>query len=129
MLIQTGDFILNSGLKSDFKLVADDFIRDNLTGLVKLIRRLSGPFGSVYGVPRGGSLLEEALLTLIDRSLTSTVLIVDDVLTTGGSMKRAREKLAGSHTHILGAVVFSRGRCPLWIRPVFQMPGELWLKD
>ncbi len=127
-LIQLGEVDLNSGLRSDYKLVADDFIRDNLLGLVHLIRKLVGPFGSVYGVPRGGLALEEALLQHIDRSLVSTVLIVDDVLTTGGSLKRAREKLAGSHTFIVGAVVFARGPLPTWVKAVFPMPADFWPK-
>jgi orotate phosphoribosyltransferase len=127
-LIQLGEFQLNSGLTSDFKLVADQFIADNLAGLVALIRRIVGPFSGVYGVPRGGLALEEALLPHINRSLSSTVLVIDDVLTTGGSMKRAREKLAGSCQHIIGAVVFARGPCPPWVQAVFQLPPSLWIK-
>ena len=126
-LIQTGEFTLNSGLKSGFKIVADEFVRDNLAALTTLIRQMAGAYGSVYGVPRGGLALEESLLAHADPA-SSTVLIVDDVLTTGGSMRRAREKLAGTHRHVVGAVVFARGPCPHWVHPLFAMGQAFWLR-
>lgn len=127
-LIQLGDFQLNSGLKSTWKLDCDQFIEDNLDGLVQLIKQVIGPFSHVYGVPRGGSALETKLVAHVSKSLYGTCLVIDDVLTTGGSMRRAREKLAGTYTHILGCVVFARGPCPAWIVPLFQMSRELFIK-
>ena len=128
-LIHLGHFTLNSLLETDWKLICDQFIRDNIDGLVHLIRRLVGPFSAVYGVPRGGLVLEEALMPHVSRGLSSTVLLLDDVLTTSGSMQRAREKLAGSYQHIIGAVVFARGPLPSWIEAIFPMPSALWLKQ
>lgn len=128
-MIELGHVQLNSGLCSDYKLVADDFIKDNLDGLAHLIRKLAGPYSNVYGIPRGGSLLEEALLPHVARSLSTTVLVVDDVLTTGGSFKRAREKLAGTYQHIIGITVFARGPCPYWVRSIFQMPEPFWPRE
>lgn len=128
-LIQLGKFELNSGLESDFKLVCDRFIEENLDGVVALLKKIAGPFGGVYGVPRGGSRLEEALLPHLARSVSRTCLIVDDVLTTGGSMRRAREKIAGSWDIILGTVVFARGPCPTWVKPIFQLPPDLWIRS
>lgn len=124
-LFQKGTFELNGGRKSWLKLECDALCNDDIAALAKCIRRIVGPFSSVHGVPRGGLRLE-ALLLMVDRSLSSTLLIVDDVLTTGGSMKRMRERLAHAHTHIIGAVVFARGPCPSWIQPVFQEHMELW---
>jgi orotate phosphoribosyltransferase len=128
MLIELGKFVLNSGKESEFKLIADEFIRENLEGLVHLLRKAVGPFGAVHGIPRGGCLLAEALDKHSCVELPQTLLIVDDVLTTGGSMKRAREQKAGEREYIVGAVVFSRGPCPGWITPLFAMPGSLWLR-
>ena len=128
-LIQLGDVTLNSGLKSDFKLVCDDFIKDNLGGLVTLIKRVCGPFSHVKGIPRGGLLLEEALVPHVSHSLTSTLLIVDDVLTTGGSFRRFREKLSESYTYIIGVAVFARGECPVWVAPLFQLHWKTFLKE
>ena len=128
-LIEIGHFVLNSGKESEFKLIADEFIRDNLDGLVYLIRHAVGPYGAVYGVPRGGCLLANTLEQHSSRELLSTILVVDDVLTTGGSMKRAREYNAGRCEFIIGAVVFARGPCPAWITPLFQLPSSLFLKE
>ena len=56
------------------------------------------------------------------------VLIVDDVLTTGNSMNKLLHSLPYEHERgIVGAVVFARGPCPTWIKPLFQMPPELWI--
>ena len=47
-------------------------------------------------------------------------LIVEDVVTTGGSMERIRaDRLA------VGVCVFARGPCPWWVTPLFQMPASL----
>ena len=128
-LIQLGKFILNSGRESDYKLIADDFIADNLDSLAMLIRRVVGPFGAVQGIPRGGLLIAEALGKLASVELPNTLLIVDDVLTTGGSMRRSREYAASKYEYIVGAVVFARGPCPTWITPLFQLPDRLWLRN
>lgn len=128
-LVQIGEVQLNSGQWLDWKLIADDFIRENLEGLVHLIRSKAGPFSHVYGIPRGGSLLEEALFPHASRSLQSTCLVVDDVLTTGGSFKRAKEKLSGTYSHFIGWTVFSRGPCPGWVTSVFQMPEPFWPRN
>ena len=52
-------------------------------------------------------------------------LIVDDVLTTGGSMVDHRAALGGSRCK--GVVIFARGECPSWVVPLFQMPRGLWV--
>jgi hypothetical protein len=70
--------------------------------------------------------------------LTGPHLIVDDVLTTGGSMERLREErrkllppgtMVEPGNWIVGAVVFSRGQCPLWVSALFRMPECFWLKS
>jgi len=126
-LVQIGNFTLNSGKQSEFKpsaislnsdclpefkLIADGFIRDNLDGLVYLIRKATGPFGAVHGIPRGGCMLAEALAKHIAPELPGTLLICDDVLTTGGSMKRAREANAGKFEFIVGGGGFCEGAVP-----------------
>ena len=70
------------------------------------------------------------------RPYSAPRLIVDDVLTTGGSMCRLRDELSvafvaqdpRAESRINGAVVFARGKCPDWVRAVFQCPEELWVK-
>lgn len=134
-LIQLGNFVLNSSAKSTFKLECDQFIEDNIDGLVALIRQMAGPFSAVSGVPRGGLRLMKALQPFV--SLDGPHLLVDDVLTTGGSMERMRDTILAisgvtvvERPHFVkGVVVFARGQCPYWISAVFQMPECFWLKS
>lgn len=127
-LFQLGKFTLNSGAESSWKIDCDALTDGEVNALAEMILHVTGPFGSVEGIPRGGVRLAESLarfVTTNPRPLPH--LIVDDVLTTGGSMERARAK-HGDSTSVLGVVVFARGLCPSWIRPLFQLPEPLWLK-
>ncbi len=136
-LFQLGDFTLNSGAKSKWKLEADALTDEDIQTLAEMIRQLVGPFRSVEGVPRGGIRLAEALAKYT--GLDGAHLIVDDVLTTGGSMDRTRLtynethpeyqlKQYGVYGNVKGAVVFARGQCPSWIKSIFQMPECFWIK-
>lgn len=127
-LFQLGDFTLNSGAKSSWKLECDALTDDDIAALAAMIRQMVRPFRSVEGVPRGGLRLAEALKP--HRSPQGVFLIVDDVLTTGGSMDRflhAKIDQGVSWPDIFGAVIFARGQCPPWILAVCQLPQELWL--
>ena len=125
-LFQLGDFTLNSGVKSKWKLECDALTDDDIETLAEMIRQMVGPFSSVEGVPRGGLRLAAALQPFA--TLHGPHLIVDDVLTTGGSMERRKTELGSTKgTKTVGAVVFARGQCPWWIKPLFQCPLELWI--
>lgn len=131
-LFQLGDFTLSSGAKSKWKLECDALDGDDWVALAEMIRQLVGPFGSCEGVPRGGLRLATALQPFV--ALQGPHLIVDDVLTTGRSMFSLKSLCmsgggyGGPKQEIVGAVVFARGQCPNWIKPLFQMPECFWLK-
>ena len=73
-------------------------------------------FGYVEWVSGGGERLGKAMLKW--RNVYSpTLLIVDDVLTTGESMEKQR----ASRKDTIGAVIFARGVCPAWVKPLFSM--------
>ncbi len=133
-LIQYGDFVLNSGVKSKWKIECDAFSDEDWKGLAVMVARMMGNFYSVEGVPRGGIKLAEALRPYCVSY--GPHLIVDDVLTTGGSMKRVadlrmEQEMAKNqplaYPGSVGAVIFARGECPRWIKAVFQMPKCFWL--
>lgn len=132
-LFQLGDFTLASGMRSAWKIDCDALADDDIAALAKMIADMVKPFGSAEGVPRGGLRLAEALRHHVCPALTFAPLphlIVDDVLTTGGSMERLRYErggvggIRGDGARIIGAVIFARGPCPGWIKPLFQMPTE-----
>lgn len=135
-LFQLGDFTLNSGAKSKWKLECDSLTDADVAALAEMIRQMAGPFSSVEGVPRGGLRLANALEPFA--GLSGPHLIVDDVLTTGGSLKMAlaawgETKKEDDPTEVkryeaVGAVIFARGQCPLWVKPLFQMPECFWPK-
>lgn len=124
-LFMKGDFTLNSGLKSPWKLECEALTQADWDGLAAMI----GPniqFGLVYGVPRGGLPFADALKPY--RSNSEVVLLVDDVYTTGGSITRYRdsnivEGLGFNKETVIGLVLFARN--PIreehqsWITPVF----------
>jgi hypothetical protein len=113
-LFQRGAIVLHSGRSSWWKIECDSLDNDDLDVLAQLIAERVRPFSSVEGVPTGGLRLADALRPYASRC--GDLLIVDDVYTTGGSMEEHR---AGRDA--LGAVVFSRGSCPEWIIPLFQL--------
>jgi orotate phosphoribosyltransferase len=122
-LFETGKFVLSSGTKSWWKIDCDALSDSDWATLADLVRCVVPKFSEVHGVPRGGLKLEKLLKPYCCDS--GPILIVDDVLTTGGSMESLRDKLDPlGKQEIVGVVVFARSVCPEWIKPLFQfLPG------
>ena len=88
-----------------------------------MILELSQPFREAIGIPRGGIELSTRLNQYGTGNKTDPILIVDDVLTTGGSMEEFRRKRAFRNpTDYIGWVVFARGYPPECCKALFQMP-------
>lgn len=125
-LFQYGDFKLNSGATSKWKLECDALTQGDLKALAFMAFQILPPFGLVVGVPTGGLLFAECLRAYTSHGPT---LIVDDVLTTGGSIEREKSKANKANGDPLGVVIFARGKCPPWVQALFQMPEKLWIKE
>ncbi len=128
-LFQRGNFVLNSGAISTWKIECDSLSDEDIEALAEMMRKLVRPFGEVEGVPRGGLRIAAAMKEFITPDCP-ILLIVDDVLTTGGSMQRMRQSHADRGKEVWqidGCVIWARGKCPPWIRAVQQLPIELWL--
>jgi orotate phosphoribosyltransferase len=124
-LFQRGDFTLHSGDKSSFKIDCDYLGYDDIEALAELIAS-KFYFTYVYGVPRGGLRLAEALQKYCEEEYTSHLLIVDDVLTTGASMEDFKNKILATcePNCVQGIVIFDRSTYavrPAWITPIFRM--------
>jgi orotate phosphoribosyltransferase len=123
-LFEQGTFSLHSGRRSRWRINAEVLTDADLETLAMLMADLVGPYGSVEGVPRGGL----RLAAILQQGVSDNVfhLIVDDVLTTGQSLKAARDAFLanGSNRPVIGAVLFARGPIPSWAFAVFAYRGE-----
>jgi hypothetical protein len=110
-------FVSHAGQRLEWKIDCDALTGEDLGTLAELIGT-KYRFGKVVGVPRGGLRFAEKLQQYISTDSTD-VLIVDDVLTTGTSMEEIRQEYLESRS--FGVVIFSRGVCPSWVLPIFQL--------
>lgn len=99
-LIELGQYRLASGNQSFFKLDCDALTDDDILACAVLLHRRLPEFGRIEGVPAGGLRLATAMKEF---ATTGPLLIVDDVVTTGGSMEKHR---AGREA--IGACIFFR---------------------
>ena len=120
-MFRWGNFTSNAGLELPFKIDLDALTDVDWDCLAQMVAA-EFTFSHVEGVPTGGLKFAEALKPYAMPGWRDGVLlIVDDVLTTGGSMERQR---AGREA--LGVVAFSRVRAvPIWITPIFRL-GPFW---
>lgn len=114
-VFQLAKITLHSGKTSEFKIECDNLTESDWDTLAYLGSRIIGDFSEVYGVPRGGVPFAKALEKYV--SDKGPRLVVDDVLTTGGSMLEKLEECC------VGLVAFARGYCLLGIKAVFYMNG------
>lgn len=106
-LFNYGDFTLHSGGGSTFKIDCDALTDNDLQALARIAVNILPPFGEVYGIPRGGERLAEALKPYATAG-DKTLLIVDDVLTTGASIIGEFRKRAVNYQSITSLVIFNR---------------------
>jgi orotate phosphoribosyltransferase len=121
-LFKFGFVELSSGRCSQFKIDCDALTIGDTNTLAQLIAR-KFRFSDVIGIPTGGDGLAHALQNWTKEQ--GPLLIVDDVLTTGASMEKEKNKYP--HLHVIGVVIFARGPCPSWIYPMFNMCD--WVDD
>lgn len=119
VLFRAGNFKLHSGEESGFKIDCDALTGEDIETLARMLADRLPLFGRVEGVPQGGLRLAAAMERYA-RPAQSAVLIVDDVLTSGGSMEEQR---AGRDA--IGAVVFARREPPAWVTPLFMLTPTL----
>ncbi|MDP3710190.1 MAG: hypothetical protein Q8R29_00510 [bacterium] len=109
-------FVSHAGLRLLFKIECDELDQEDIETVAAIIGR-SFRFKDVVGIPRGGLRLAEALKKFCQPEESDT-LLVDDVSTSHGSMEEARKEISEP---VRGVVIFARGQCPSWIKPIFQL--------
>lgn len=112
-LFEQGDFELHSGGKSKYRINCDRLSDEDIAMVAERLAEVLPGFGSVEGIPSGGLRLAAAM----SKHMTfGAHLIVDDVWTTGGSMRTLRNQRLSEYETVYGAVIFQRGfdQMPYW---------------
>ena len=122
-LFQSVDFVSHSGLDLKWKIECDAISDPEWFTISQMIMEISPPFKEAVGIPRGGTKLGNLLNQYGTGKRKDPICIVDDVLTTGGSMNEfLRKRHWRNPTDYMGWVVFSRIKPPEWVTALFQMP-------
>lgn len=124
-LFQHGAFRSAAGLQLTWKIDCDALTDMDWRTVAGIVTGSGIYYREAVGVPTGGERFAAALNLFCWPEKSDVTLLVDDVLTTGGSMIREREKLGDKR--VLGIVLFSRmHNTPEWIRPIFQLGGNFY---
>lgn len=116
MLFKWGKFESASGQELQWKINCDALTADDLSCICNLCLQIVDDFGSVHSVPRGGDRLSGFLAL---HETQGPPLLVDDVWTTGGSMRQRAKELDLPSWN--GFVVFARGPLDVNVRALFSV--------
>jgi hypothetical protein len=122
-LFQSGKFKLHSGKIRGWKIECDNLSDQEIETMVKMAIPRLPSFTALVSVPRGGDRIVKALVPYLNKAtgVKPRRLIVDDVLTTGNSIKDRRDQYK-DQIMTYGFVLFScKGNLPGWIIPLFQI--------
>ena len=117
------DFTGHSGGDLHWKIEMDALDPEEWKCIATMIMeyQFGKPFRAAIGIPRGGIKLGQYLNEYSTQNSDHPYLLVDDVLTTGGSMEEYKKKNF-EEKDVIGWVVFARTHPAKWIRTLFQMP-------
>ena len=122
-LFQKVDFKSHAGLDLHWKIEMDALSHKEWECIAQMIMELTPTFKEAIGIPRGGTILGKLLNQHGTGIREHPICIVDDVLTTGGSMNEFKAKRQWRNpSKYIGWVVFSRSQTPHWVNALFQMP-------
>ena len=124
-------FVGHSGGTLHWKIEMDTLTDVEWKCIAKMIMEYeTRPFHAPIGIPRGALTLSSYLNEYSTQNPEDPYLIVDDVLTTGGSMNYFVEQYFRNRepNEYFGWVVFARKKPATWIKTLFQMP-KLWADD
>jgi len=124
-LFASGNFELHSSEQSNWKIECDVLTEDDYETLAYIVaKEWKLMYNGVKSIEGNNSYIFAEKLRNYQQNWTNginTLLIVDDVLTTGHSMQNVYDIWEDAkNINLIGVVIFARGECPKWIRPIFQ---------
>jgi len=124
-LFDDTEFISHAGLNLGWKIEMDALYTDDWRCLAKMIMEYeTRPFREAVGIPRGGVRLGQMLNEYATGNPEDPILIVDDVYTTGTSIREFIEENYKDE-NLFCWVVFARNRIyKRHIKALFQMPSK-----
>ena len=125
-LFTSGDFISHAGLPLKWKIECDAIRTEEWDCLAQMIMEYEDmPFKEVKGIPTGGRSLASALDKYKSPDADDLVMVVDDVWTTGTSMRDFIKETYPGYLKAQGKkwVVFARRPPDDGTRALFTMPG------
>ena len=120
-LFKTESFVSHAGLNLNWKIECDALSDPEWFTISQMIMEVSQPFREAIGIPRGGVKLGNLLNQHGTKKEEDPICIIDDVLTTGGSMIEYAET-EFKNENVIGWVVFARTQLPQWVDALFRMP-------
>jgi len=117
-----------SGKRLTWKLECDALTDQDWEWAAHRAVELCPKFGSVVGVPTGGNRFAEAVSRVQSPTPGGPVLMVDDVITTGGSFKRYRSTLGLDNAQVIAVGLFDRRVDPnadRWIHGILILHAVL----
>lgn len=120
-LFKYGNFTTHSGLNLDWKIDCDALTDDDIYCIAiasyALLETINYPRTEFIGIPSGGVRLANKMQELFGKPVSNEPpLIVDDVLTTGNSMK----EVMSQHKDSKGLVIFARAPTPINVVSMFS---------
>lgn len=123
-LFQIGNFKLHSGRQSNWKIECDALTKNDWEALALMFMEIhKEDFYVAVGVPTGGIPFAKELNRYTYRH-SNTVLVVDDVWTTGGSMTEFIKNELPDH-NVSRGVAFARYPTPQNVTAIFTMLGSI----
>ncbi len=122
-LFVEGEFVSHSGVTLPYKIDCDALGHFDWKTLAKYAASRIKPYTMVVSVPRGGDHFARELARYAVPN-TGAALIVDDVITTGGSFEEAKENFLRDYPghEVRGLCAFARMHvtAPLWVQFMYK---------
>lgn len=122
-LLKWGEFTSHSGVTLPFKIDCDALSDEDIECIAAIISQ-AFTFNKIIGIPTGGLRLAKALekYRSVKDNIYDFLLIVDDVITTGSSMKEYIRKYEDEYLFVTGVCIFDRRKeYPDEIQSVFKL--------